>query len=334
MNGVRLLCFFLCCCLLFASAGQALADAFPLESQSGVSSRSGETDAGGLEPMAQSPQVAGEPKKKRARSLLGTPVNAAMAGAGTIPEGAFLTMVNASFADKTRSKKGGGVTTFTQVWLFKQRYGITNHLEIGVVVPYINNERRNYSGGPKHMEGLSDTTLQLTLAPFNSHQGDPMNLSFGVAALLPTGQYGKNHLPGSGVWGARFVAAAGWWFTRDFKADTEVTWSLPFERGNQRVKRGQEVQWNAFARYLFDNFDIALESNLKYQESGDKRFDFGTVNLNNGYTEWFVGPSMNFAIDELGAWVGVGVFFPVMQDTKGPAKVENYRFDCKLGLMW
>lgn len=297
------LCFF-CCCALCLLAPDAFAE--PERSRPG----------------------------KRARSLLGTPVNAALAGAGTIPEGVFLTMLNASFADKTHSKKGGGPKTFSQVWLFKQRYGVTNRLELGVVVPYINNKRRGLANGPEHMEGLGDVTLQMTLAPCNVHQGDPLNLSFGLAALLPTGLYGKNHIPGNGVWGGRFVAAAGWWPTRDAYLSTEAVWSTPFDRGNQKVRRGGEFQWNAFARYLFDNFDIALESNLKHVESGDKRFDSGLRNLKNGYTEWFVGPSTNIAFDSLGMWIGAGVFFPIVQDVKGPAMVENARFDLKLGFVW
>lgn len=299
-----LLCFLFCCC----AGGVFVPGALAAEQEPG--------------------------KGKRARSLLGTPVNAALAGAGTIPQGVFLTMLNASFADKSRSKNGGGPAAFSQVWLFKQRYGITNHLEIGLVVPYINNERRKHGSGPDHIEGIGDTTLQLTLAPYNVHQGDPLNLSFGVAALLPTGPYGENHIPGNGSWGGRFVAAAGWWPTRNIRIDSELTWALPFERGNRKVKRGQELQWNAHARYLFDNFDIAVESNVKHAESGDKRFAAGTRNLQNGYTEWFVGPSTNIAFDALGMWIGAGVFFPIVQGMKGPAKVEDARFDFKVGFVW
>lgn len=278
----------------------------------------------------------GEPVKKsrRAKSLIGSPVNANLAGGGTLPKGAGVTMLNASFGDKTRSKKGGGPDVFNQVWLLKTRYGLTSSLELGVVLPYINNKRSNHLSGSDHIEGLGDMTLQLTFAPLNRHQGDPLSVSFGAGLLLPTGIYGKNHLPGNGVWGGRLVAAASLWPTDDIRMDTEFIWTGPFERGNQRVKRGQQFQWNAFARYLFDNVDIGLESALTHTESGDKRFDFGTKNLRNGYTEWLVGPSMNVAVDSLGVWGGFGVFFPLVQDVKGPSKVEDVRFEFKMGKVW
>ena len=283
------------------------------------------------------PAAAMEAKEesKRAKSLIGTPINVNMASSGTLPENVGLFMLNTSLSDKTRSKRGGGGDVFSQVWLGKLRYGITNYWEIGVVAPYINNERRNYGGnGPKHIEGISDTTLQLTWSAYNQHQKDPLNLSFGAAVLLPTGLRGKNHLSGNGVWGGRLVAAIGKFFTPDFRMDTEVAWTGPFERGNQSVKRGNQYLWNTQARYLFNWMDVGLESSFVIQESGNKNIDSGTVNMRNGYTEWYVGPSMNFAVDALELWVGAGVFFPIIQDVKGPAAVDNARYEFKFGKLW
>ena len=276
-----------------------------------------------------------EKKGTRARSLIGSPVNANLAGGGTLPKGAGVTMLNASFADRTRGKRGGGPDSFGQVYLLKTRYGLSNSFELGVVLPYINNRRSGHPSGPDHIEGLGDMTVQITWAPLNRHQQDPLSLSFGAGLLLPTGIYGKNHLPGNGVFGGRLVGAVSWWPTNDIRMDAEVIWTGPFERGNQRVKRGQQWQWNAFARYLFDNVDIGIESAITHAESGDKSFDWGeTRNLRNGYTEWLVGPSMNVALDSLGVWGGLGVFFPLVQDVKGPSKVEDVRFEFKLGKVW
>lgn len=274
-------------------------------------------------------------KSKRARSLIGTPVNVNLAASGTLPEGVFLTMLNSSFSDKSRSKKGGKGSSFTQVWLGKMRYGLTNHWELGVVVPYVNVERRNYGGtGPKHIEGFGDATLQITWAPYNHHQRQPLNLSFGAGVLLPTGNGGKNHLAGNSAWGGRAVAAIGKFLTPDLRADTEVVWMGPFERGNQHVKRGNQYLWNSQIRYLFNRFDIGVESSLVKQESGDKSLSAHTVNMRNGFTEWYVGPSMNFAVDSLALWVGAGVFFPLYRDVKGPTAVDDMRFDFKIGKLW
>lgn len=279
-----------------------------------------------------------EPAKQqsgRAKMLFGQPVNVNIAGGGTLPKGKALTILNASFADKTNGKRGySGSDVFSQLWLAKFRYGITDNLELSMTAPYINNKRSNPRPHPEHIEGFSDTAVALVVAPFNLHQGDPVAWSIYAGLLTPTGTGGKNHLPGVGVWGWRLSTGVATFLTDNIKADMDVSWSGPFERGNQKVRRGDQFQWNSQVRYLFDNFDIGLESTLVHQESGDKSTSAGDLNLRNGYTEWLVGPSVNVPIDALNMWAGVGVFFPVMQDYKGPAAVEDARFEFKIGKLW
>lgn len=288
--------------------------------------------------FAQDAPGADAPKKESSRSkmLFGQPVNVSIAGGGSLPQGKALTILNASFANKNHSKRGSAAPdAASQVWLFKFRYGITNHLELSMTTPYINNTfSPKPARGSRHMEGFGDQAVGLILAPWNEHQGDPVSASLYMGALLPTGNYGKNHLPGNGAWGGRFAAGIGKMVTRDFKLDTEVVYSTPFDRGNQEVRRGGQYEWNANVRYLFDRFDIGLESSLVVRESGDRDTALGHRNLRNGLTEWFIGPSMNVGIDPLGMWAGVGVFFPVVQDVKGPAKVEDARFEFKIGKLW
>ncbi len=296
------------------------------------------------------PSFADETPKetKRARSLLATPVNVNTAGAGSLPKGMALTMINASFANKTRSKRGGGgrADVFQQSWLLKIRYGITNRFEIATTVPWIHMTNSNRPDNTrKYVEGFGDSVLQFTVAPLQQHQGDPLSFSLTGGILFPTGQTGDAHLPGNNAWGGRAAAAVGAFVTKDIKLDTEVVWSGPFERGNQNVERGDQWQWNSNIRYLWDWFDVGFESSLVVQESGDRKIDgvrladgswqrSQTVNTRNGYKEWFIGPSMNFAVDSVGMWAGVGAFFPVMQDYKEPAKVENMRVEFKLGKVW
>jgi|GEM_PF-1449840 len=287
-----------------------------------------------------SAEEAGAPKQESTRSkmLFGQPVNVNIAGGGTLPQGQLLTILNASFADKTRAKKGGsnGPDVFSQVWLFKFRYGLTNNIELSGTTPYINNERSpKPANGPRHIEGFGDQVLAVSFAPWNQHQGDPLSASVYAGLLLPTGNYGKNHLPGNGAWGARFQAGIGKMvLDRRVKLDTEVVYVTPFERGNQKVKRGGQFEWNTQARYLFDRFDIGLESTLTARESGNRSTPGGNVNLKNGATEWFIGPSMNVGLDSLGMWAGIGVFFPVLQDVRGPSKVEDVRYEFKIGKLW
>jgi hypothetical protein len=290
---------------------------------------------------AENTEETGAPEQKSARSkiLFGQPVNVNIAGGGTLPQGKLLTILNASFADKTRAKKGGsnGPDVFSQVWLLKLRYGLTNNIELSATTPYINNERSpKPANSSKHVEGFGDQVVALSFAPWNEHQGDPVSASVYAGVLLPTGNYGKNHLPGNGVWGGRFQAGIGKFFMeRRVKLDTEVVYATPFDRGNQKVKRGGQFEWNSQARYLFDRFDIGMESTLAVRESGDRKLPNGsTVNLKNGATEWFIGPSMNVGLDALGMWAGIGVFFPVLQDVKGPSKVEDVRYEFKIGKLW
>lgn len=278
-------------------------------------------------------------ESKRARSLLGTPVNVNTAGAGSLPKGMALTMINASFANKNRAEKGGAnkADTFQQTWLLKIRYGITDRFEIATTVPWIHQSNSNRSNTPsrKYVEGFGDAVIQFTVAPLQQHQGDPLSLSFTGGILFPTGQTGPAHLPGNNAWGGRLASGIGGYVTKNIKIDTEVVWSGPFERGNQKVERGDQWQWNSNLRYLWDWIDIGLESSFVVQESGDRRVDgLGVVNTRNGYKEWFIGPSVNVAHDATGMWFGVGVFFPVLQDYKGPAKSEDARFEFKLGKVW
>lgn len=310
-----------------ALAQEPPADSLSVETQSSADAENAAEESPGEKPA--------KPRSSRSKMLFGQPVNVNIAGGGTLPKGKALTILNASFADKTNGERGySGSDVFSQTWLAKFRYGITNHLELSVTVPYINNERSNPRPHPKHVEGFSDTAVGLVVAPFNLHQGDPVAWSIYTGLLAPTGTGGKNHLPGVGVWGWRLATGVAAYLTDNIKADTEVVWCGPFDRGNQKVRRGDQFQWNTQVRYLFDNFDIGIESTLVHQESGDRNTLAGNVNTRNGYTEWFVGPSLNVPIDALDMWAGVGVFFPVVQDYKGPAAVEDARFEFKIGRLW
>ncbi|MDR3090432.1 MAG: transporter [Desulfobulbaceae bacterium] len=273
---------------------------------------------------------------KRPQTLMATPpVNPNIAGGGTLPQGLLYTALNPTFSDKDRSEDGYiGSDTFSQAWLLKLRYGLTNRLELNSVLSYVNLERSKPTPSQKHLEGYGDQSLGLSYALYNLHQKDPFALSFSLSALLPTAPEGANHLPGNAAWGGRAAAAFGLFLTPEIKFDTEAIISGPFERGNQDVKRGEQYQWNSQFRYLFKTFDVALESSLTHNEAGDKSSPAGDIDLKNGYTEWFVGPSMNFTIDRYDLWFGIGVFFPVLQNVDSPSMVEDYQLAFKIGKLW
>jgi hypothetical protein len=283
--------------------------------------------------LATLPAAAEE--RKSPLLLAGPPVNVNLSAAGTLPKGMFFNALNVSFADKTHSENGStGPEVSSRAWLLKLRYGLTDNLEFAAITPYIELERSHPTPHPKRISGVGDQIIGLSLSTHNIRQRDPFSLHFTAAAALPTGGDHANNPPGNGVWGWRLGAALGLFPMPDLRFDTELVWTGPFERGNQDVRRGQNYQWNAQVRRLFRHFDLALESSVVRQDSGNRRTPGGTVDLRNGYTEWFVGPSANVAIDALGLWMGAGIFFPVSRHFDGPNRSEKYRLDFKIGKVW
>ncbi|MDR3087343.1 MAG: transporter [Azoarcus sp.] len=277
----------------------------------------------------------GEAGEKSPLLKAGPPVNVNLSAAGTLPEGMFFSALNLSVANKTHEERGStGPDVLSRAWLLKLRYGLTSNLELAAITPYVELSRRNPTPEPKRLYGLGDQLIGLSYAPFNLHQRDPFALHFTAALALPTAPEGKAHPPGNSAWGWRLGSAYGRFLNPDFRFDTELVWTGPFERGNQDVKRGQAYFWNAQLRRVFRSFDLALESSVARQLSGNRRTPAGTVNLHNGYTEWFVGPSANVAFDTLGIWMGAGVFFPAYRHFDGPNKSEWGRAEFKIGKIW
>lgn len=288
---------------------------------------------------AQSISAPEKPKKKRAKMLTGTPVHTAVAGGGSLPKGVLLTVYNFSLADKTNAKRGyKGSDIYNQTHLLKLRYGLTNHWEIHSTGGYVNNGFRDPtpSNRANHTEGILDQSLGLTYAPLQLHQGDPIAVSFSGAINFPTGFYGRNHLPGGGAWGGRFCTGFATFFTDDIRFDVEGSVTASFENGNQGARKGTQYQWNTMVRYLFDWFDIGIESVYTHTEDGTgyKPGRDGRVNLHNGGADWYIGPNTSIAIDALDMWVGAGVYFPVMQDVNSAAAVDDVQFHFKVAKMW
>ncbi|MDR0490037.1 MAG: hypothetical protein LBH28_02155 [Oscillospiraceae bacterium] len=281
----------------------------------------------------------------RSKMIIGIPVNVNLMGAGGLPEGKLLTNINASFADRIRSQGEGAhrnmSDVFSQTWLLKLRYGITDYLEVWSTTPYINNHRSNpepasVTGAPNTIYGVGDTFLGVLFTALHERRGDPVTASASAAALIPIASWGVDHPAGFGVWGFRGQAAISKFLTRDIKVETEGVWVTRFGGcGNQDVQIGDQFQWNAQARYLFDSFDIGLESTMVWQLTNYRyQHGRGANDMRSFSHEWFVGPSVNFAIDKLGMWAGFGAFFPVLQRFQNPGKVENLRAEFKIGKLW
>ncbi|MDR0478170.1 MAG: hypothetical protein LBH14_09600, partial [Desulfobulbaceae bacterium] len=168
---------------------------------------------------------------KRPKALMATPpVNPNISNGGTLPQGVLYTALNPTFSNKDRSIDGyRGSDTFSQAWLLKLRYGLTNSLELNSVLSYVNLSRTDPTPAVKHLEGYGDQSLGLSYAFYNIHQRDPFALSFSAGVLLPTAPEGDNHLPGNAAWGGRASVDFGRFLTPDIKLDMGLVVSGPFE---------------------------------------------------------------------------------------------------------
>ncbi|MDR0996501.1 MAG: transporter [Zoogloeaceae bacterium] len=275
------------------------------------------------------------------RVLVGTPpVNVNISSSGTLPEGLLFTALNASFAHKNHAENGStGPDTDSAAWLLKIRYGLTNNLELCAIGSYIDLDRDFAPPGQqRQLKGIGDPAIGLSYAPFNIHQGDGFAWNILGAVIAPTSPTGDGRPPGNHAWGWRVSSGIGAFVLPNLRLDTELVATGPFERGGGQVKRGNTYQWNMQLRYLMGNMDIALESTFVRQKSGHKRlFPGNEIDLENGGTEWFIGPSMNFApafLAKEDIWFGIGAFFPVRQDFDGPNKSESVRYEFKMGKLW
>ncbi len=275
--------------------------------------------------------------------LLVAPVNVGIAGGAILPKGMLLTAINASFRDKTHHEgpEGPASDVFSQLWLLKVRYGLFDRMEVSVVTPYVNNDIDNQFWRP---EGFGDVTVGTSLALLSERAGHPLWVTLGLGLALPTGD---EHLAGAGSLGGRVSLSWSKNFTKNIMAAGDFVWETPLGRGhdpyagpgNTRfdgVRRGDKYTATAHVRYRFNYFDLGLETIYEKSESGTGylRNSDDSANMKNGTTEWVVGPSMNFAIDPVKMWVGVGAFFPVYQDAKGPTKMEDVRWEFKVGKTW
>ena len=83
--------------------------------------------------------------------------------------------------------------------------------------------------------------------------------------------------------------------------------------------------------YVFNpNFDVGVEFTLEKSEDWER----DGVNMKNGYTEMYVGPTANYVMPQWNMWFGAGLFFPVLRDYDIPTASDDVRVELKLGKVW
>ncbi|MDR0477504.1 MAG: transporter [Desulfobulbaceae bacterium] len=285
--------------------------------------------------MAGQVSAADSAQPERMNPLSGPPVNSAISGGGTVPKGVLLTALNFSYRDKNDIVNDAGLgarTSQHELYLLKLRYGLTDRFEILFVPGYINNHRDSYlNQRADRIAGPTDFAFGGTYVPFSERLGDPFSLGLSLVANIPTGQDGPEYPPGGDVWsyGAK-VGISKVWQPRH-RIDWDLGLAQPTQTGNQGVRKNTVIATTGSYHYVFNpNFDIGLEFTLE----NSKAWERNGIDMRNGYTEMYVGPTMNFCLPKWNMWLGVGVFVPVVRHYDIATASDSPRIEIKLGKVW
>lgn len=284
---------------------------------------------------AEKKAQAAQPTTEKMGGPSGTPVNSAISGGAIVPKGMLLTALNFSYRDKDKVVDDAGLGARLleqQLYLLKLRYGVTDRFELAFVPGYVSTHRDAYGGAKAdRIEGVTDFALAGTYTPLSQRLGDPFSLGLALGVNMPTGQDGSEHPPGGDVWS--YNAKVG--ITKVWHPTHRIDWDLgfvqPTETGNQGVRKDTTITMTGSYHYVFtQNFDVGLEFTLEKSREWERN----GVDMRNGYTEMYVGPTMNFCMPQWNMWLGLGAFFPVIRDYDIPTASDDVRIEIKLGKVW
>lgn len=262
----------------------------------------------------------------------GVPVNTGIGGGAIVPPGHFLLVYNTSFRDKYESVQGEDVTTnrnidnTTFMQRLKLRYGLMDHLELNAMIPY--NFYDPMSG--RNQDSWGDVLIGPNIGILQERLGDPLSLALLLRVGVPTGSVGTHYAAGGGVWSGQTILSMTktvgvHLFTLEF-ADT-----LPFEEGNQHVRRGNSAGMTyKYAYALNRNWDVGLEGTIDKSWNGSRN---GTEVKNNSL-EWYTGPAVNYAVPGTNMTMGLGAYVPLYREYGMNTSSDSVRVDCKIGYMW
>lgn len=281
--------------------------------------------------------LAADESQKKMGGLSGTPVNTAIAGGVTVADKKLVTVYNSSFRDKDDIEEDNGSSARTfmnQIHLLKLRYGFTDSVEFFLVPGYIHNDLDSFKDASSNeVQGPTDFAFGGSYMFFGQRQGDPISAAVTFAVNMPTGQDGVNHPPGNDVWSYQAKTGITKIWHPNHRIDTDIGFVQPTETGNSGVRKDTTLTWQGSYHYVFnDNFDVGLEFTLDHTDS----FEKNGIDMNNEYTEVYVGPSANWCFPKLGMWLGVNVLAPLVRDYDIPTASDDIRVEFKLGkvLSW
>ncbi len=275
------------------------------------------------------------PQAKKMGGMSANPVNVLISGGGIVPKGKLLTVYNYSYRNKYNIIDGGesdARTLTNELHLLKIRYSPLDRLELIIVPGYINNNLNQFRNlGESDVNGWNDFYTGATYMFLSERFGDPVSMSVAFGLNLPTGQSGDSHPAGGGAWAYNVGLGLTKVFQPKHRIDLDLKFSDPLEEGNLAVERRYAINFNGSYHYVInDNFDVGLEFVGTYSDAGEKN----GVDMNNGTTDLYAGPAVNFILPKYNIWMGIGAYFPVYRDADSPTPYEDYRIDFKLGKLW
>lgn len=289
----------------------------------------------GLQAVTADRATAEQAQTEKMGGLSGIPVNSAISGGSLVPKSLLLTALNFSYRDKDDivDDKGFGARTLeSELYLLKLRYGLTDRVELAFVPGYVSNHRDSFGPlGSDHIDGPTDFFLGCSYALFSQRLGDPLSMALTLGVNMPTGQEGSDRLPGGDVWS--YNAKIG--ITKVWYPNHRIDWDMgitqPTETGNLGVKKDTTWTMTGSYHYVFNpNFDIGLEFTVDNSQDWERN----GINMKNGSTEIYVGPTANYVLPQWNMWFGAGVFFPVMRDYDVATASDDVRMELKLGKVW
>lgn len=267
--------------------------------------------------------------------LSGTPVNSAISGGAIVPKGLLLSAFNFSYRDKESIVNDAGIgarKSEQELYLLKLRYGLTDRFEVAFVPGYISNHRDAFrTFRADQLEGPTDFALGGTYTPFSQRLGDPLSLGLTLGVNMPTGQVGPNRPLGGDVWSYNAKVGMSKIWHPKHRVDWDLGFVQPTDAGNQGVKKDTCWTMTGSYHYVFNpNFDIGLE----FTAEKSKTWTNSGVDLRNGYTEVYAGPTANFVMPKWNMWLGVGLFMPVVRNYDVATASDDLRLEVKLGKIW
>jgi len=73
---------------------------------------------------------------------------------------------------------------------------------------------------------------------------------------------------------------------------------------------------------------------LEFTAENCRDWERNGINIQNGSTEVYVGPTMNYVIPKWKVWLGAGLYFPIVRDYDVATATDDIRLEIKLGKIW